>query len=75
METMTAYHVPVAMRGHANLEGLGEVPFDLDAGDLTPKDETEAALCAHLHQNGLIELASAKPKGKPAKAEPTPEKE
>lgn len=68
---MTGYHVPVAMRGEINLAGFGAVAYDFDAGTIEPKDEAQAAVLAALHQNGLIELASAKPKAKAAKSEPT----
>lgn len=68
---MTGYYIPVAMHGEINLAGFGAVAYDLEAGDHKPKDDKQAAVLAALHQNGLIELASAKPKAKAAKSEPT----
>lgn len=72
---MTGYNVPVAMRGEITLADLGQITYDFDAGVIDPKDETEAAVLAALAQNGLIELAASKPKGKAAKSEATSEKE
>lgn len=70
IETMTGYHVPVAMHGEMNLADLGTVAYDFEAGTIETKDPTDAAVLAVLAQNGLVELAAPKPKGKAAKSEP-----
>lgn len=74
---MTGYHVPVAMRGEVNLQDLGSVAYEFDAGVVAPKDATEAAVLEALAVNGLVSLAeAAKPaKPKPAKTEPETDKE
>lgn len=72
---MTAYQISAPMHGETTLEGFGLVPFDFDAGVVTPADEKEAAVLARLLENGAVELAVSKPKAKTAKSETTEDKE
>lgn len=75
MEPMTGYKITSAMHGEISIEGHGTVAYEFDAGTVTPKDDTEAAVLEVLAANGVVEIADKPAKPKPAKPEPVTDKE